>query len=68
MSFGESGREGWPVPYDDAAPFFRQALDLGITFWDAALSGSTPTRPSSTPSSTSPPREVSMTQVRWRGR
>jgi aryl-alcohol dehydrogenase-like predicted oxidoreductase len=38
MSFGEgdSGREGWPIPYDDALPFFRQALDLGITFWDTA--------------------------------
>ena len=38
MSFGSgsSGREGWPIPYDDAAPFFRQALDLGITFWDTA--------------------------------
>jgi 1-deoxyxylulose-5-phosphate synthase len=38
MSFGEgdSGREGWPIPYDDAAPFFRQALDLGINFWDTA--------------------------------
>ena len=31
MSFGEgdSGREGWPIPYEDAVPFFRQALDLG---------------------------------------
>jgi aryl-alcohol dehydrogenase-like predicted oxidoreductase len=38
MSFGEgeSGREGWPIPYDDAERFFRQALDLGITFWDTA--------------------------------
>ena len=38
MSFGngESGREGWPIPYDDAVPFFRQALDLGINFWDTA--------------------------------
>jgi hypothetical protein len=34
MSFGEgdSGREGWPIPYEDTVPFFRQALDLGITF------------------------------------
>ena len=32
MSFGEgdSGREGWPIPYEDAVPFFRQALDLLI--------------------------------------
>ena len=31
MSFGEgdSGREGRPIPYEDAVPFFRQALDLG---------------------------------------
>ncbi len=38
MSFGEgdSGRAGWPIPYDDAVPFFRQALDLGINFWDTA--------------------------------
>ena len=38
MSFGEgdSGREGWAIPYEDAVPFFRQALDLGITFWDTA--------------------------------
>ena len=38
MSFGEgdSGREGWPIPYEDAVPLFRQALDLGITFWDTA--------------------------------
>ena len=38
MSFGEgdSGREGWPIPYEDTVPFFRQALDLGITFWDTA--------------------------------
>ncbi len=38
MSFGEgdSGRDGWPIPYEDAVPFFRQALDLGITFWDTA--------------------------------
>jgi aryl-alcohol dehydrogenase-like predicted oxidoreductase len=38
MSFGEgdSGREGWPIPFEDAVPFFRQALDLGITFWDTA--------------------------------
>ena len=38
MSFGDSPsvREGWPIPYEDAAPFFRQALDLGINFWDTA--------------------------------
>jgi predicted aldo/keto reductase-like oxidoreductase len=38
MSFGEgdSGREGWPIPYEDTVPLFRQVLDLGITFWDTA--------------------------------
>jgi 1-deoxyxylulose-5-phosphate synthase len=38
MSFGtgDSGREGWPIPYDDAVAFFRQALELVITFWDTA--------------------------------
>jgi aryl-alcohol dehydrogenase-like predicted oxidoreductase len=38
MSFGDGsgGRESWPLGYDDAAPFFRQALDLGINFWDTA--------------------------------
>ena len=38
MSFGQgdNGREGWPITYEDAVPFFRQALDLGITFWDTA--------------------------------
>src|SRR6476646_8415833 len=38
MSFGDgdSGREGWPIHYDAAVPFFRQALDLGINFWDTA--------------------------------
>jgi aryl-alcohol dehydrogenase-like predicted oxidoreductase len=38
VSFGEgdSGREGWPIPYEDAVRFFRQALDLAITLWDTA--------------------------------
>ena len=38
MSFGQgdSGRPDWPIPYEDAVPFFRQTLDLGITFWDTA--------------------------------
>lgn len=38
MSFGtgDSGRAGWPIPYEEAQQFFRQALDLGITFWDTA--------------------------------
>jgi hypothetical protein len=33
-AFGE--REGWPIGYDDAARYFRQAVDLGINFWDTA--------------------------------
>ncbi len=38
MSFGDpaSGHLPWSLPQDDALPFFRQALDLGITFWDTA--------------------------------
>ena len=36
MGYGDGSRETWALDYDDAAPFFRQALDLGITFWDTA--------------------------------
>ena len=38
MSFGDpaSGHLQWSLPKDDALPYFRQALDLGITFWDTA--------------------------------
>ena len=36
MGFGDGSREKWALDYDAAAPFFRQALDLGITFWDTA--------------------------------
>ena len=38
MSFGdpESGFQQWTLPLDDALPYFQQALDLGITFWDTA--------------------------------
>jgi 1-deoxyxylulose-5-phosphate synthase len=36
MSFGDGSREKWALDYQDAAPFFRQALELGITFWDTA--------------------------------
>ncbi|CAH0242406.1 General stress protein 69 [Plantibacter cousiniae] len=38
MSFGDpaSGHLSWSLPKDDALPHFRQALDLGITFWDTA--------------------------------
>ncbi|MDH6293073.1 aldo/keto reductase [Rhodococcus opacus] len=36
MSFGDGSREKWALDYEAATPFFRQALDLGITFWDTA--------------------------------
>jgi aryl-alcohol dehydrogenase (NADP+) len=38
MSYGEPGRgtHPWSLPEDEAAPFFRQALDLGIDFFDTA--------------------------------
>lgn len=37
MSFGAPGTgRGWTLDDDGAEPVFRQALDLGITFWDTA--------------------------------
>jgi aryl-alcohol dehydrogenase-like predicted oxidoreductase len=36
MGFGDGSRERWALDNDDAVTFFRQALDLGITFWDTA--------------------------------
>lgn len=37
MSFGASaGGAGWTLDDDAARPYFRKALDLGITFWDTA--------------------------------
>jgi 1-deoxyxylulose-5-phosphate synthase len=30
------GAPSWTLTADDAMPVFRQALDLGITFWDTA--------------------------------
>src|SRR3954471_16213507 len=39
MSFGGGSRGGkpeWVLDDDGAEPIFRQALDLGITFWDTA--------------------------------
>lgn len=38
MSFGEPSRgtNAWTLDDDAAEPVFRQALDLGITFWDTA--------------------------------
>lgn len=38
MSFGDpaSGFAEWVLDEQKAAPFFRQAVELGITFWDTA--------------------------------
>src|SRR3954463_4025347 len=39
MSYGDPttpGAHEWSLHDEDAQPFFRQALDLGITFWDTA--------------------------------
>src|SRR5579884_3913744 len=38
MSYGEPGRGAhpWSLGREDAAPFFRQALDAGINFFDTA--------------------------------
>ncbi|TCI98772.1 aldo/keto reductase [Aeromicrobium sp. IC_218] len=38
MSFGDASRGGhpWVLDEDRAAGFFRQAVELGITFWDTA--------------------------------
>ncbi len=38
MSFGDTSREfnKWALDDDAAEPIFRQAIDLGVTFWDTA--------------------------------
>ncbi|MFG2409545.1 aldo/keto reductase [Streptomyces brevispora] len=39
MSYGDPtvpGAHPWALTQDKAAPFFRQAVELGITFWDTA--------------------------------
>jgi aryl-alcohol dehydrogenase-like predicted oxidoreductase len=38
MSFGDpaTGFQQWTLPQDEALPYFRQALDHGINFWDTA--------------------------------
>src|SRR3954468_6762050 len=41
MSYGDPdtpGAHAWALDDDDAQPFFRQAIELGITFWDTANS------------------------------
>jgi 1-deoxyxylulose-5-phosphate synthase len=39
MSYGDPTTQGaheWALPDDEAQPFFEQAVELGITFWDTA--------------------------------
>jgi aryl-alcohol dehydrogenase-like predicted oxidoreductase len=37
MSYGESGGlHSWTLDEESAQPFFRQAVELGVTFWDTA--------------------------------
>ena len=38
MSYGQAaaGMHQWALDEDAAAPFFRQAVELGVTFWDTA--------------------------------
>ncbi|CAI9409798.1 aldo/keto reductase [Aestuariimicrobium sp. T2.26MG-19.2B] len=36
MSFGDGTRATWALGDEAAEPIFRQALELGITFWDTA--------------------------------
>ena len=40
MSYGQAaaGMHQWTLDEDAAAPFFRQAVELGVTFWDTANS------------------------------
>jgi aryl-alcohol dehydrogenase-like predicted oxidoreductase len=36
MSFGDASTHDWALDSDAAEPIFRQAVDLGVTFWDTA--------------------------------
>ena len=36
MSYGDPGFHQWTLDEDASQPFFRQAVELGITFWDTA--------------------------------
>src|SRR4051812_24263691 len=38
MSYGNAaaGMHQWTLDEEAAAPFFRQAVELGVTFWDTA--------------------------------
>ena len=36
MSYGQRGFHQWTLDEEESQPFFRQAVELGITFWDTA--------------------------------
>ena len=36
MSFGTPGLHQWTLDEEASQPFFRQAVELGVTFWDTA--------------------------------
>jgi aryl-alcohol dehydrogenase-like predicted oxidoreductase len=36
MSYGDPGFHQWTLDEEASQPFFRQAIELGITFWDTA--------------------------------
>jgi aryl-alcohol dehydrogenase-like predicted oxidoreductase len=36
MSYGDPGFHRWTLDEEASQPFFRQAVELGITFWDTA--------------------------------
>jgi 1-deoxyxylulose-5-phosphate synthase len=39
MSYGDptaTNAHAWALDEDDAQPFFRQAVEIGVTFWDTA--------------------------------
>ncbi|MET0694520.1 MAG: aldo/keto reductase, partial [Propionibacteriaceae bacterium] len=36
MSYGDPGFHQWTLDEEASQPFFRQAVELGITFWDTA--------------------------------
>ena len=42
MSFGDTSRgfNEWSLGDEDAGPFFKQAVELGITFWEPPTSTS----------------------------
>lgn len=58
MSYGkaEAGLHQWTLDEDAAAPFFRQAVELGVSFWDTAnaYQGAPPRSSSAEPSRDTP--------------